>query len=59
MYVYVNEAQNFNALNKSDSLVWTKKGLIYGEWTFGPNEDNTLFHKTTIKTTEVVPKYFI
>ena len=31
----------FGDFNNSEALVWTKKGLSYGDWDSGPNGDGT------------------
>jgi len=40
-YVFVSEQVEFGDFNNSEALVWTKKGLSYGDWDSGPNGDAT------------------
>jgi len=40
-YVFVSEQVEFGDFNNSEALVWTKKGLSYGDWDSGPNGDGT------------------
>jgi len=39
MYVYLSEDEKFNDF--SVEPFWEKKGLVYGDWTSGPNGDGT------------------
>ncbi|GLH01413.1 Uncharacterized protein GBIM_07572 [Gryllus bimaculatus] len=54
LYVYVSELPKFRDFNNPDALIWTQKGLVYGDWTGGPNGDGTIVHNTQIKTSEAL-----
>lgn len=41
LYVYLSEDENVIDFNDSNSLVWKHEGLVYGDWTSGPNGDGT------------------
>ena len=54
LYVYVSEAEkDFGDFNVSGALVWSKKGLEYGDWYSGPDGDATYSHSVTIPATTV------
>lgn len=49
MYVYVSEQEFFNDFNNPSALFWTKRNLIYGDWSSGNDEEGTYtFSKTII-----------
>ncbi|PVD26713.1 hypothetical protein C0Q70_14391 [Pomacea canaliculata] len=41
MYVYVSEQEEFTDFNNEEALFWVEEGLVYGDWTSGPNSDGT------------------
>ncbi|XP_008553083.1 putative lipid scramblase CLPTM1 [Microplitis demolitor] len=43
LYVFLSEAEVFNSFEDSRALIWQEKGLVYGDWTSGPNHDGTRF----------------
>ncbi|XP_075224777.1 putative lipid scramblase CLPTM1 [Lycorma delicatula] len=53
MYVYLSEDENFSKNNRS-TLIWQKDGLIYGDWTGGPNNDGTYDFETKIEASKNV-----
>jgi len=46
LYVYLSESEEFAAFKDVDSLIWTKTGLVYGDWYSGENEDGTYSFST-------------
>jgi len=53
LYVYVSEQEVFGDFNNSESLIWVKEGLEYGDWYSGPNGDATYSFSTILKASEV------
>ena len=53
LYVFVSEQEDFVDFNNSEALVWSMKGLEYGDWYSGENGDGTYTGTTKIKATEV------
>ena len=51
--MYMSESEEFAAFKDVDSLVWTKTGLVYGDWYSGENEDGTYSFSTQFDVTEV------
>ncbi|XP_059156203.1 putative lipid scramblase CLPTM1 [Physella acuta] len=41
MYVYISEQEIFTDFKNEKALFWLEKGLVYGDWTEGANEDGT------------------
>lgn len=41
MYVYTSESELFDEYDDPQCLLWSKEGLIYGDWYGGPNGDGT------------------
>ena len=54
LYVYLSEDPELILFNDSNSLIWVQKGLVYGDWTSGPNEDGTYSFSTQFDTSEVM-----
>ena len=54
LYVFLSEDPEFVNFNDSQSLIWTKKDLVYGDWESGPNGDGTYTFDTKIDTTEAL-----
>jgi len=40
LYLYISEQEEFGEFNMPESLVWKKTGLMFGDWTQGPNSDS-------------------
>lgn len=53
LYVFVSEQETFGDFNDSDSLVWMKEGLEYGDWYSGPNGDGTFTFSASVTASEV------
>jgi hypothetical protein len=51
--VYLSENERFNDFSNPEALVWSKKGLVYGDWSGGSNGDGTHVHSIEFKTLEV------
>ncbi|RZF36720.1 hypothetical protein LSTR_LSTR005033 [Laodelphax striatellus] len=51
MYVYLSEDEKFLKHDES-KLIWQKNGLIYGDWTSGPNGDGTYNFETKFQASE-------
>ena len=54
LYVFLSEDPEFVNFNDSGALIWTKKGLVYGDWESGPNGDGTYSYSTQIETSETL-----
>lgn len=52
MYVYLSEEEILTSFEDSKKI-WQKVGLIYGDWTGGPNGDGTYELETEFETSEV------
>jgi len=52
LYVYLSENQEFNGFKDPSALVWTKKGLIYGDWYSGNDGDGCYSFSTSFPTSE-------
>ncbi|XP_074663188.1 putative lipid scramblase CLPTM1 [Tubulanus polymorphus] len=52
MYIYLSEDEIFSKFKDKDSLLWKKTGLVYGDWTDGPNKDGSFVKSLTIPTPE-------
>lgn len=53
MYVYVNDEEQFSEFDKPGNLFWLERGLIYGDWEGGPNQDGSFVRHGQIPVTEV------
>jgi hypothetical protein len=49
----VSESEKFNEFSNPEALVWSEKGLVYGDWSSGSNGDGTRVHSIELKTSEV------
>lgn len=58
MYVYLSEDEVFSPKSNRNTLIWQKDGLIYGDWTGGPNGDGTYDFEIHFDTPEVSPFIF-
>ena len=54
LYVFLSEDPEFVNFNDSGALIWTKKGLVYGDWESGPNGDGTYSFSTKIDASEAL-----
>lgn len=54
LYVYLSESENFNDFNNPEALVWSEKGMVFGDWSSGSNGDGTRVHNIEFKTSEVI-----
>lgn len=52
MYVFLSEDEMFTNFDDPSALIWSKKGLVYGDWTGGPNDDGTHNFNMKIETSE-------
>jgi hypothetical protein len=53
LYVYVSESEKFKDFSNQEALIWSEKGLIYGDWSSGSAGDGIRVHNVDVKTTEV------
>lgn len=53
MYVYVSEQEEFTDFNNEEALFWVEEGLVYGDWTSGPNGDGIFQRDGQIIPSEV------
>jgi hypothetical protein len=54
LYVYVSESEKFNDFSNPETLVWSEKGMVYGDWSSGSDGDGTRVHNIEFKTSEVI-----
>jgi hypothetical protein len=54
LYVYLSESEKFNDFSNPEALVWSEKGMVYGDWSSGSNGDGTRVHNIEFKTSEVI-----
>jgi len=62
LFIYVSEQETFTDFNNKDSLFWTKKGLVYGDWTSGPEGDGSFVKAgqiaaSDVSITQIIYKY--
>lgn len=43
LHVYLSELEKFRDFNDTKAKVWTEYGLVYGDWSSGPENDGTRF----------------
>lgn len=41
MHVYLSEFEKFKQFDDPRTLIWLERGLIYGDWYSGPNNDGS------------------
>ncbi|XP_076239799.1 putative lipid scramblase CLPTM1 [Calliopsis andreniformis] len=41
LHIYLSEAEHFKQFDDPRSLIWSERGLIYGDWYSGPNKDGS------------------
>lgn len=51
--MYLSEQEAFSDFDNENALVWKKTGLMYGDWTSGPNGDGSYEKSMEIDTPEV------
>ena len=56
LYVYLSEAEEFDGFKDPDRLVWTKHGLVYGDWYSGTLGDGTYSFSTQFAASEQLQK---
>lgn len=52
--MYLSESEKFNDFNNPEALVWSEKGMVYGDWSSGSNGDGSHMHSIEFKTSEVI-----
>lgn len=52
MFCYLSENDQFTDFGNEDSLIWTKKNLVYGDWHSGDNSDGSYTFNTKIKASK-------
>lgn len=52
--MYLSESEKFNDFNNPEALVWSEKGMVYGDWSSGSNGDGSRMHSIEFKTSEVI-----
>ncbi len=52
LYVYISTIEQYKLFSKED-LVWHERGMVYGDWTHGPNGDATYMTALNISIPEV------
>ena len=53
MYVYVSEQEEFSDFKNEAALFWLERGIVYGDWVGGPNEDGSFTKGGQIEASEV------
>jgi hypothetical protein len=53
LYVYLSEREKFNDFSNPEALIWSEKGMVYGDWSSGSNNDGTRVHDIEFKISEV------
>lgn len=43
LHVYLSESEKFKDFNNTKAKVWTEYGLVYGDWSSGPDHDGSRF----------------
>jgi hypothetical protein len=51
--VYLSESEKFNDFSNPEALVWSEKGMVYGDWSSGSSGDGTRVQSIEFKTSEV------
>jgi hypothetical protein len=54
LYVYLSESEKFNDFGNPEALIWSEKGLVYGDWSSGSDGDGTRVHNIEFETSEVI-----
>lgn len=52
MFCYLSENEKFTDFSNEDSLIWTKRNLVYGDWYSGDNSDGSYTFNTKIKASK-------
>ncbi|TMS37155.1 hypothetical protein L596_004147 [Steinernema carpocapsae] len=54
-HMYLSDSNDrFEDFDNADSLLWKESGLVYGDWTSGPNGDGSIVKSVTLPTPEVL-----
>jgi hypothetical protein len=53
LYAYLSESEKFNDFSNPEALVWSEKGMVYGDWSSGSGNDGTRTHSIEFKISEV------
>ncbi|KAJ4443509.1 hypothetical protein ANN_05181, partial [Periplaneta americana] len=54
LYVYLSENEKFTDFSNREALIWSEKGLVYGDWHSGANGDGIRVHNIEFKTSEAM-----
>ncbi|XP_021917519.1 cleft lip and palate transmembrane protein 1 homolog [Zootermopsis nevadensis] len=54
LYVYLSESEKFNNFSDPEALIWSEKGIVYGDWNSGSNNDGTRVQNIEFKVSEAV-----
>ena len=53
MYVYVSDQEDFTDFKNEKALFWLERGVVYGDWSGGDNEDGSYEMSGQIEASEV------
>lgn len=56
LYAYLSEHEILVNFTDKNALIWEKRGLVYGDWTSGPNGDGSFTIETVVPASEVFTK---
>jgi len=56
LYIFISEDPELINFNDTQSLIWMKDGLVYGDWYSGPAGDGTYTYSTQIEASEALQK---
>ena len=56
LYIFISEDPELINFNDTQSLIWMKDGLVYGDWYSGPDGDGTYTYSTQIEASEALQK---
>ena len=57
--MYLSDTEEFTDFSDPKALIWREKGMVYGDWSSGPNGDGTRIHNIEFETSEVRSPYII
>lgn len=49
----MSESEKFNDFSNPEALIWSEKGMVYGDWSSGSNNDGTCVHNVEFQISEV------
>jgi hypothetical protein len=49
----LSESEKFNDFSNPEALIWSEKGMVYGDWSSGSNNDGTSVHNVEFQISEV------